>query len=189
MKIFKALGLVALPFVMATFALAQTAQPDKPDPAAESAGEDANPPIEVRGWSKHPRWRGRGPMPRHYLVATWGIPEPYDAMSNPLPKNDKTLARGLAVYSEHCASCHGRRGAGNGEAGRGLSPSPGNLVWLSDVPEKQWDPFIYWTTAEGGIVLGTAMPAYRDTLSSDDIWAVSAYIQANLPFVSQWRFK
>jgi len=32
------------------------------------------------------------------------------------------------------------------------------------------------------------MPAYKDSLSSDDIWAVTAYIQANMPFVSQWRF-
>lgn len=195
MKLSRIIAIPAMSLVLGTLALGQTAPPDQTEQSAQTAQEtqssddESKPPIEVRGWSKRPRWRGPGPMPRHHLVATWGIPEPYTDMTNPLPKNYRTLERGLAIYTEHCASCHGKRGAGDGEAGRGLSPAPGNLVWLSDVPEKQWDPYIYWTTAEGGLMLGTAMPAFKDKLSSDDIWAVSAYIQANLPFVSQWRFK
>jgi mono/diheme cytochrome c family protein len=44
-----------------------------------------------------------------------------------------------------------------------------------------WDPFLYWTVAEGGARFGTAMPTFKDTLSEDDIWAVIAYIQAQLP--------
>ena len=127
-------------------------------------------------------------MPRHHLVATWGIPEPFADMTNPLPRRAKTLQRGRDIYTEHCASCHGKGGTGDGPEAKDLDPSPGNLVWLSDIPEKQWDAYIYWTTAEGGARLGTAMPAYGDTLTSEEIWAVSAYIQANLPFVSQWRF-
>lgn len=189
MKLTSILTACALSLATGTLALASAAQPDQADEPAQSADEDAKPPIDVRAWKKRPRRKGRGPMPRHHLVATWGIPEPYTDLTNPLPKRYETLEKGLAIYTEHCASCHGKSGAGNGEDGKGLDPSPGNLVWLSDVPEKQWDPFIYWTTAEGGIQLGTAMPAYKDTLSEEEIWAVSAYIQARLPFVSQWRFK
>jgi mono/diheme cytochrome c family protein len=106
-----------------------------------------------------------------------------------LPKNWATLRLGNAIYTTHCAPCHGKGGGGDGPEGEGLDPSPGNLVWLCDVPEKQWDPFIYWATAEGGTQLGPGMPAYKDLLSKEDIWAVSAYIQANLPFVSMWKFK
>ena len=40
---------------------------------------------------------------------------------------------------------------------------------------------LYWTVAEGGAQFGTAMPAFKDVLSSDDIWAAAAYIQARLP--------
>jgi mono/diheme cytochrome c family protein len=43
------------------------------------------------------------------------------------------------------------------------------------------DAFTYWTIAEGGAQFGTAMPAFKATLSKDDIWAVTAYIQARLP--------
>ena len=70
---------------------------------------------------------------------------------------------------------------------RSFSPPPGNLVWLSDVPEKIWDPFMYWTIAEGGTALGTSMPPYRQLLTSEEIWAVTAYIQENIPFVSRIR--
>lgn len=97
------------------------------------------------------------------------------------------LQRGAVVYTQHCLSCHGKEGVGDGAAGRSLSPSPGNLVWLSDVPRKQWDAYMYWTIAEGGAGLGTAMPAYKDRLSADEIWAVTAYVQAYLPFDSRWR--
>lgn len=192
MRLSRIIAIPAIVLVLGTIALAQTTQTSptpQSDEAKQSSGDEEKPPIEVRGWSKKPRWRGPGPMPRHHLVAIWGIPEPYTDMTNPLPRRHETLQRGLAIYTQHCASCHGKRGAGDGEAGKDLEPAPGNLVWLSDVPEKKWDPYIYWTTAEGGAMLGTAMPAYKDTLSSDDIWAVAAYIEANLPFVSQWRFK
>ena len=40
---------------------------------------------------------------------------------------------------------------------------------------------MYWTIAEGGAAFGTAMPAFKGTLTENDIWAVTAYIQARLP--------
>jgi mono/diheme cytochrome c family protein len=38
-----------------------------------------------------------------------------------------------------------------------------------------------WTISEGGPPFGTAMPAFKDTLSRDNLWAVIAYIQSELP--------
>jgi mono/diheme cytochrome c family protein len=110
-----------------------------------------------------------------------GVPPTYDSLVNPLPRTRETLDRGAKVYAENCASCHGPTGRGDGEAGRELSPPPGNLAWLSRMPMVRWDPFMYWTVAEGGTEFGTAMPAFKDTLPKNDIWAVIAYIQARLP--------
>jgi hypothetical protein len=45
------------------------------------------------------------------------------------------------------------------------------------MPMVRWDPFMYWAIAEGGAQFGTAMPAFKDTLSSDGIWAVIAYVR------------
>ncbi len=123
----------------------------------------------------------RGSMPRHHAAMMSGIPAPYDAMSNPLPRTRETVERGARVYTENCATCHGATGFGDGPAGRDLSPRPGNLAWLSEMPMGHWDSFMYWTVAEGGTPFGTAMPAFKDGLSKDDIWAVIAYVQARLP--------
>lgn len=122
-----------------------------------------------------------GSMPRHHAAMMSGVPAPYSALSNPLPRAKATVDRGAKVYAANCSSCHGPTGQGDGKAGQRLSPPPGNLAWLSQMPMAGWDPFMYWTVAEGGSAFGTAMPAFKATLSNDDIWSVIAYIQARLP--------
>ena len=133
------------------------------------------------GWPMGRGWHGLGPMPRHHIAMMWGVPAPYASMTNPLPLTQATLDKGAAVYVKNCTACHGEQGLGNGPAGHNLSPPPGNLAWLSEMPVGQWDPFMYWTIAEGGAQFGTAMPAFKDSLSKDEIWSVIAYIQAHLP--------
>lgn len=158
--------------------------------AQQAQRPDANPWSECCGmgqWPMGPGMMGRGmggmagSMPRHRQAMMSGVPAPYDSLVNPLPRTRETLDRGATVYAENCASCHGPTGRGDGEAGRDLSPPPGNLAWLSQMPMVRWDPFMYWTVAEGGASFGSAMPAFKDTLSSDDIWAVIAYVQGRLP--------
>jgi mono/diheme cytochrome c family protein len=122
-----------------------------------------------------------GIMGRGMMAA---VPAPYNSMSNPLPRTRETVERGAKVYEQNCASCHGTTGAGDGPMARTISPPPANLAWLSQMPMVQWDPFMFWTVAEGGAQYGNAMPAFKNTLSKDDIWAVIAYVQARLPQVS-----
>jgi mono/diheme cytochrome c family protein len=139
-------------------------------------------------WPTSPGMMGRGmmgsgysSMPRQHFAMMSGVPAPYNLVNNPLPRTRKTVERGAAVYEQNCASCHGATGAGDGPMGRTLSPPPANLALLAQMPMVQWDPYMYWTVAEGGTRFGTAMPAFKDSLSKDDIWAVIAYIQARLP--------
>jgi mono/diheme cytochrome c family protein len=169
---------------LATTADAQQAQRPDTNPWSQCCGMEQWPMgPDMMG----PGMMGRGmegmagSMPRHRQAMMSGVPAPYDGLTNPLPRTRETLDRGAIVYAENCASCHGPTGRGDGEAGRDLSPPPGNLAWLSRMPMVRWDPFMYWSVAEGGAQFGTAMPAFKDTLSSDDIWAVIAYVQARLP--------
>ena len=122
-----------------------------------------------------------GSMARHHQAMMGTVPAPYADMRSPLPVSAATIDRGGTVYSSNCASCHGATGQGDGPAAKGLNPPPANLAWLSSMPMSRWDPFMYWAVAEGGTAYGTAMPAFKSSLSKDDIWAVVAYIQAHLP--------
>jgi mono/diheme cytochrome c family protein len=124
---------------------------------------------------------GYGSMPRMHFAMMSGVPVPYNSMSNPLPRTRDTVERGATVYEKNCAFCHGVTGLGDGPVGRTLSPPPANLAFLAQMPMVKWDPFMYWAVAEGGTQFGSAMPAFKDALSKDDIWAVIAYIQARLP--------
>ncbi len=128
-----------------------------------------------------------GAAPLHQLAMMSGIPEAYRSLSNPLPRTAETAQRGAAVYQQNCASCHGATGMGDGPAARELSPHPANLARLSRMPMVEWDPFMYWTVAEGGAPLGTAMPPFKDVLSMDDIWSAIAYIQAQLPRAAEQK--
>jgi mono/diheme cytochrome c family protein len=38
-----------------------------------------------------------------------------------------------------------------------------------------------WAIAEGGQPVGSDMPAFKATLSRNDIWSVIGYIRAGLP--------
>ena len=118
-----------------------------------------------------------GSMVRHHQAMMYGIPEPYRSMPDPLPGSAAMLARGAEVYAQNCASCHGSSGLGDGPAGKALVPPPANLAWLSHSRMGGSDRYIYWAVAEGGQPLGTAMPAFKGTLSQEDTWAVVAYVR------------
>lgn len=125
--------------------------------------------------------QGHASMARHRAAMMGGVPAPYTDLGNPLPRTRATLELGRSVYAANCASCHGETGAGDGPAARGLSPAPADLAWLSNMPMSRWDPYMYWTVAEGGAPFGTAMPSFKQTLSEQETWAVIAYVQARLP--------
>ena len=64
-------------------------------------------------------------------------------------------ARGLRLYADHCASCHGPQGEGDGAGAPTLRPRPTNLVEHEYTSERLAD--VLWNG-----VWGTAMPAWRD---------------------------
>lgn len=124
---------------------------------------------------------GMGSLARHRVAMMGAVPAPYTQYTNPLPATSANLVQGAAVYAANCAACHGDRGRGDGPAAANLHPPPADLASLADMPMGASDAFLYWTIAEGGAPFGTAMPAFKDRLSRDDIWAVAGYLRAHLP--------
>ena len=76
-----------------------------------------------------------------------------------------------------CLACHGESGDGDGLAGKQLIPSPANLAFTRRLPLAT-DSFFFWTISEGGETIGSAMPAFGDQLSDEEIWQVTHYINA-----------
>lgn len=110
-----------------------------------------------------------------------GVPEPYASMINPLSDTAPVIARGRAVFEQSCASCHGAQGLGNGEAGRELSPAQADLAMLVRMPMMRDDRSLFWAISEGGAAFGTAMSAFKDSVSDEEIWSAVRFLQAGLP--------
>jgi len=80
---------------------------------------------------------------------------------------------GEAIYLEHCASCHGIRGAGDGPQGRAFDPRPADFTAIEADAER-----FYLATRDGGMAIGMsgAMPMYRHTLDDGEIRDVVAHL-------------
>ena len=91
----------------------------------------------------------------------------------------EALAKGKEIYDKYCLVCHGAEGKGEGPAAKSLDPKPSDMTRKVMVGEMR-DRFWFWRISEGGTVepyksLGSSMPAWKDILTEDEIWAVIAY--------------
>jgi cytochrome c5 len=119
-------------------------------------------------------------MLRHQYVMRGGLPESYEGLSNPFEATDSAIAAGQRVYEETCAMCHGDTGNGDGPAGEALDPAPSNLSRLPRMPMMSSDAYLYWTVAEGGVPIESAMPPFGEALTSEQIWSVILYLREGL---------
>jgi mono/diheme cytochrome c family protein len=115
-------------------------------------------------------------MVRHHYVREHGLDALYANKRRPRRPTAEDLVSGQALFVNYCASCHGERGAGDGEAGAALSPPPANLAAAVRRPIAT-DGYLLWTIAEGGLPVGSAMPPFKDVLTEDATWQVIAYLR------------
>ena len=118
-----------------------------------------------------------GSMVRHRYVRQHGIPARYAAFDDPFDGAAEATAAGRKLYEQHCASCHGATGQGDGDAGKALTPPPANVAVATKMPIAT-DAYLYWTIAEGGLPLGTAMPPFASVLDERQTWSLIAYLRS-----------
>jgi putative copper export protein/mono/diheme cytochrome c family protein len=83
-----------------------------------------------------------------------------------------SIAEGKALFGEHCAVCHGRRGAGDGPAAATLQPRPPDLRAHHVALHTAGD--IFWWISHGR----PPMPAFADRLDADARWHLVNYLRA-----------
>ncbi len=119
-------------------------------------------------------------MLRFSTFANGNVPEEYANADNKVGYTVRGIVEGAKLYAAHCRQCHGRLGLGNGNISQALRPSPAMLAYLIGQPFAV-DQYLLWSIAEGGKPFGTAMPAFKDQLTRDDIFRIVAYLRAGLP--------
>jgi mono/diheme cytochrome c family protein len=143
------------------------------------------------GWTRRDVWRPdrmdrslRWRLTRHETFMREGVPPAYRGASNPSARTPDTIRAGGALYAANCAACHDPSGLGEGDAGQALYPSPALLAHLLRMPDAV-DEYLLWAISEGGEPFGTAMPAFKDTLSTEQIWQIITYMRAGFPPIEQ----
>ncbi len=134
-------------------------------------------PMMGRGMMKGRRMGN--PVRHRRVMMGGGVPAPYATKHNPLKPTGENIGAGRKLYEENCASCHGAKGVGDGEAGKELDPPPANIAFTVRMPIAS-DGFLMWTISEGGEKLKTAMPAFKDVLSEKERWQIILYLRHGL---------
>lgn len=122
----------------------------------------------------------RLPGARHWHYMLRGIPEAYQDQRSNAPRTADAVRRGGRLYATHCASCHGPTGFGVRDPSQSLLPSPALLAFLVQKPIAV-DEYLLWSIAEGGVPFDSAMPAFKDRLTRDEIWLIVAFMRAGFP--------
>jgi mono/diheme cytochrome c family protein len=135
-------------------------------------------PWELKNMSPEQRQR----LARYSAFMNKDVPQVYLDATNDIGFTTEAILAGGNLYAANCAKCHGDTGLGNGEMAANLAPSPALLAYLMDQPIAI-DPYLLWTISEGGVPFGTKMPAFKDSLSKEQIWQIVAYLRAGFPAV------
>lgn len=110
--------------------------------------------------------------PSNLSQEPWPVPDSYKNKANPLKGDAASLADGKALYNQHCKSCHGAKGKGDGPKASQLDTDCGDFSKASF--QNQTDGALFYKTFEGR----KDMPSYKKKIpEANDIWAVVNYMR------------
>jgi mono/diheme cytochrome c family protein len=86
-------------------------------------------------------------------------------------EKQENVRSGARLFRDNCVVCHGAPGMQPYKASRGLQPSPPNLLRAG----RRNDPAEVFLTIKNGVKT-TAMPAFVEILSDQQIWSIAAFL-------------
>jgi len=76
--------------------------------------------------------------------------------------------------AQHCATCHGVEGRGDGVLAASLNPPPADLT--ADHVDDHSDGDLFWWITYG--IEQTAMPAFGSVLTEEERWTVIHFVRS-----------
>jgi mono/diheme cytochrome c family protein len=99
----------------------------------------------------------------------WPCPEKNAKMTSPMKSDAAVLTEGREIWNQHCKSCHGKTGKGDGTKAESIEITCGDFS--SDTYQKKPDGEIFWKTTEGR----KPMPSFKQKLTDNERWSVTLY--------------
>ena len=91
---------------------------------------------------------------------------------NPLAPSEENLIAGAKIYRQMCSRCHGASEESDNRYGQSFFPPAPHLPAIRT---SYTDGEIFWVVKHG--IRNTAMPAWENLLSDDDIWHVAMLVR------------
>jgi mono/diheme cytochrome c family protein len=102
----------------------------------------------------------------------WLVPAEYKTMKNPVKADQASIATGKTLYAQHCKSCHGKEGLGDGPKAAQLSTPSGDFT--VEAFQSQSDGSLFYKIREGR----DDMPSYKKKIPyKEDIWSIVNYVR------------
>ncbi|MDX1476083.1 MAG: cytochrome c [Saprospiraceae bacterium] len=103
---------------------------------------------------------------------SWVVPESYKNMKNPVAADDASIDIGQGLYNQHCKSCHGKEGLGDGPKAAQLDTPSGDFT--SEEFLGQSDGAIFYKTWIGR----DEMPNFEKKIpDKEDVWHLVNYMR------------
>ncbi len=102
----------------------------------------------------------------------WIVPDAAKNKKNPQVSNAESLASGKALWVQHCKSCHGAKGLGDGTKAAQLKTEPGDFSKTET--QSQTDGSLFYKTSEGR----DDMPSFKKKISdAEELWDIINFIR------------
>lgn len=102
----------------------------------------------------------------------WPVPEKAANTPNPVKSSGESVAAGKALWVQHCSSCHGKTGLGDGTKAPQLKTQPEDMTIASF--QSQSDGSLFYKVSEGR----QDMPSFKKKIpDAEDIWELVIFMR------------
>ena len=102
----------------------------------------------------------------------WPVPDKDAKTPNPVKSNAESISAGKALWSLHCASCHGKKGLGDGSKAAQLKTTPQDMSLASF--QSQSDGALFYKINTGR----DDMPSFKKKIpDTEDVWNLVNFVR------------